>query len=132
MGGVPGGILKMFRDEKTGSQGTKRKRGSAENDPDAMDVDTPPQNPASCFLTFIRALDCLHGVVTLAQRTVGTDEVANSHLKLALRGDPEVIALSLGKAFQLAAIATTQFTQAGKTTDLQHLLLRAKSFRRRR
>lgn len=110
------------QDEKTGSQGTKRKRGSAENDPDAMDVDTPPQNPASCFLTFIRALDCLHGVVTLAQRTVGTDEVANSHLKLALRGDPEVIASSLGKAFQLAAIATTQFSQTGKTTDLQHLL----------
>ncbi|KAJ5291698.1 hypothetical protein N7478_000949 [Penicillium angulare] len=110
------------QDEQNGAQGTKRKRGSAKNYPDAMDVDSPPQNPASCFITFIRALDCLHGVVTLAQRTIGVDEVANSHLKLALRGDPDAIALSLGKAFQLAAVATVQFTHAGKTTDLQHLL----------
>ncbi|KAJ5633953.1 hypothetical protein N7528_001795 [Penicillium herquei] len=109
-------------DEQTGVQGVKRKRDSAENDPDAMDIDSPPQDPASCFLTFIRVLDCLHGVVTLAQRTIGTDEVANSHLKLALRGDPDAVALSLGRAFQLAAIATAQFTQAGRTTDLQHLL----------
>ncbi|KAJ5752837.1 hypothetical protein N7520_009754 [Penicillium odoratum] len=109
-------------DEQHGTQGMKRKRGSAENDPDAMDIDNPPQNPASCFLTFIRALDCLHGVVNLAQRTIGTDEVANSHLKLALRGDPDVVALLLGRAFQLAAVAMAQFTRAGKTTDLQHLM----------
>ncbi|KAJ5987334.1 hypothetical protein N7451_011699 [Penicillium sp. IBT 35674x] len=109
-------------DEQQGTQGMKRKRGSAENDPDAMDVDSPPQNPASCFLAFIRALDCLHGVVALAQRTIGTDEIANSHLKLALRGDPDVVALLLGRAFQLASVAIAQFTKAGKTTDLQHLL----------
>ncbi|KAJ6109308.1 hypothetical protein N7486_001542 [Penicillium sp. IBT 16267x] len=109
-------------DEHHGIQGMKRKRGSAENDPDAMDIDSPPQNPASCFLTFIRALDCLHGVVALAQRTIGTDEIANSHLKLALRGDPDVVALLLGRAFQLASVAIAQFTHAGKTTDLQHLL----------
>ncbi|KAJ5553444.1 hypothetical protein N7494_002822 [Penicillium frequentans] len=109
-------------DEPHGTQGMKRKRGSADNDPDAMDIDSPPQNPASCFLAFIRALDCLHGVVALAQRTIGTDEIANSHLKLALRGDPDVVALLLGRAFQLASVAIAQFTQAAKTTDLQHLL----------
>ncbi|KAJ5658568.1 uncharacterized protein N7484_002217 [Penicillium longicatenatum] len=109
-------------DEQHGMQGMKRKRGSAENDPDAMDIDSPPQDPASCFLTFIRALDCLHGVMALAQRTIGTDEIANSHLKLALRGDPDVVALLLGRAFQLASVAIAQFTHAGKTTDLQHLL----------
>ncbi|KAJ5938024.1 hypothetical protein N7454_004366 [Penicillium verhagenii] len=109
-------------DEQHGTQGMKRKRDSAENDPDAMDIDSPPQNSASCFLTFIRALDCLHGVVTLAQRTINTDEIANSHLKLALRGDPDMISLLLGRAFQLAAVAIAQFTRAGKTTDLQHLL----------
>jgi nucleolar pre-ribosomal-associated protein 2 len=105
------------------TQGTKRKRVVGENDTESMDLDETPQNPASCFLAFIRALDCLYGVVTLAQRTLGVDEVANSHLKLALRGEPEVVANLLGRSLQMAAVAVTQFSQAGKTTDLQHLLL---------
>lgn len=111
------------RKEHRGTQGTKRKRIAGENDAEPMDLDEKPQNPASCFLTFIRALDCLYGVVTLAQRTLGVDEVANSHLKLALRGEPEVVAGLLGRSLQLAAVAVTQLSQAGKTTDLQHLLL---------
>ncbi|KAF3398525.1 hypothetical protein F1880_006375 [Penicillium rolfsii] len=105
------------------TQGTKRKRVVGENDTESMDLDEVPQNPASCFLAFIRALDCLYGVVTVAQRTLGVDEVANSHLKLALRGDPEGVATLLGRSLQMAAVAVTQFSLAGKTTDLQHLLL---------
>ena len=103
------------------SQGMKRKRPS-EHDADAMDADEPPQNPVSCFLTFLRALDCLFGVVALAHRTLDSDEIANSHLKLALRGEPETVAQLLGRAFQVAGVAIVQFSQAGKTTDLQHLL----------
>ncbi|KAJ5161627.1 hypothetical protein N7492_007019 [Penicillium capsulatum] len=108
-------------DENSGSQGIKRKR-LGEDNADAMDLDEPPQSPASCFLAFIRALDSLYGVVALTQKTLGNDEIANSHLKLALRGEPEVVAQLLGRAFQMAAVAITQFSQAGKTTDLQHLL----------
>ncbi|KAJ5167034.1 uncharacterized protein N7482_005815 [Penicillium canariense] len=110
------------QEESRGMQGTKRKRVGGENDDNAMDLDETPQNPASCFLTFIRALDCIYGVVTVAQRTLGTDEVANSHLKLALRGEPEVVGQLLGRSLQLAAVAVAQFSQAGRTTDLQHLL----------
>ncbi|KAJ5676947.1 uncharacterized protein N7477_002580 [Penicillium maclennaniae] len=110
------------QEDQKSSKGTKRKRVAPENDEDAMDVDEQPQNPASCFLAFIRVLDCLYGVVTLAQQTLGTDENANSHLKLALRGEPAIVAKLLGRSFQVAAVAITQFSQAGKTTDLQHLI----------
>lgn len=104
-------------------QGTKRKRVAGENDTESMDRDETPQNPAFCFLAFLRALDCLYGVVTLAQRRLGVDEVANSHLKLALRGGPEGVAELLGRSLQLAAVAVSQFSQADKATDLQHLLV---------
>ncbi|KAJ5082444.1 hypothetical protein N7532_011487 [Penicillium argentinense] len=104
-----------------GSHGTKRKRNEG-NDTDAMDLDEQPQNPASCFLTFIRALDCLYGIVTLTQLTLTSDENAHSLLKLALRGEPEVVARLLGQSFQLSAVAITQFSHARKTTDLQHML----------
>ncbi|KAJ5578302.1 uncharacterized protein N7459_007266 [Penicillium hispanicum] len=110
------------QDNHQGIQGTKRKRFSAENDADAMDLDERPPNPASCFLAFIRVLDCLYGVLSLVQRTVGTDDIANSHLKLALRGELEMVALALGRALEVAAVAVAQFSRAGKTTDLQHLL----------
>ncbi|KAJ5901945.1 hypothetical protein N7495_002473 [Penicillium taxi] len=111
------------QDEHQGTFGTKRKRASAEANVDAMDLDqAPPPNPASCFLTFVRVLDCVYGVVALDRLTLGTDEVAKSHLKLALRGEPEVISQLLGSTFQLAAVAVTQFSQAIKTTDLQHLM----------
>lgn len=107
--------------EQSGSQGTKRKR-LGDSNAEAMDLDEPPQSPASCFLTFLRVLDSLYGVADLTQKTLGVDEVANSHLKLALRGEPEVVAQLLGRSFQVAAVAITQFSQADKTTDLQHLL----------
>jgi len=110
------------QDDQKSPQGTKRKRVAPENGAEAMDEDEQPQNPASCLLAFIRALDCLYGVVTLAQQTLGTDENANSHLKLALRGEPALVARLLGRSFQVAAVAVTQFSQAGKTTDLQHLI----------
>lgn len=110
------------QEELSGSHGTKRKRANTGNETDAMDVDQPPQNPASCFLTFIRALDCLYGVITLAQQTISLDDVANSHLKLVLRGEPDVVAVLLGRSFQLGATAITQFVHAGRTTDIQHLL----------
>ncbi|KAJ5224834.1 uncharacterized protein N7469_008337 [Penicillium citrinum] len=103
------------------SHGTKRKR-SGDDGQDAMDIDEQPQNPASCFLAYIRVLDCLYGVVMLTHQTLDMDENAHSHLKLALRGDPEIVAGLLGKAFQVSAVAIAQFAQAGKTTDLQHLV----------
>ena len=87
-----------------------------------MDIDEQPQTPTSCFLSFIRALDCLYSLVMLASRTLEIDEVASSHLKHALKGEPETVAVTLGKSFRLAAVASTQFSNARKTTDLQHLL----------
>lgn len=110
------------QDDQKSSKGTKRKRVATENGGEVMDENEQPQNPASCFLALIRALDCLYGVVTLGQQTLGTDENANSHLKLTLRGEPALVARLLGRSFQVAAVAITQFTQAGKTTDLQHLI----------
>ncbi|KAJ5091526.1 hypothetical protein NUU61_006396 [Penicillium alfredii] len=107
---------------RRGSQGTKRKRVGAEADADIMDLDDQPQDPASCFLAFVRTLDCLHGFGTLVQLTNEQDAVANSHLKLALTGEPEVMAMLLGRSFRVAAVAVMQFSHAGKTTDLQHLL----------
>lgn len=102
------------------AQGTKRKRVVAESEEE--DANEPPPNPASCLLAFIRALDCLYGVLLLAQRTLNTDDSAHSHLKLALKGPPATVAGLLGKSFRVAAVAVTEFSQAGKTTDLQHLL----------
>ena len=110
---------------KRDKKGTKRKRAGEDGDGgqgNAMDIDEPPQSPASCFLTFIRLLDCLYSIVTLANRTLILDEVASSHLKHALRGEPESVATLLAKSFRLAALATTQFLHGRKTTDLQHLL----------
>ncbi|KAJ5247550.1 hypothetical protein N7468_002533 [Penicillium chermesinum] len=110
------------QEEQMGFQGTKRKRANTGNEADAMDLDNPPQTPSSCFLTFLRVLDCLYGVITLAQHTISMDDVASSHLKLVLRGEPDVIAVLLGRSLELGAVAITQFSHAGTTTDLQHLL----------
>ncbi|KAF9884152.1 hypothetical protein FE257_002273 [Aspergillus nanangensis] len=106
---------------KSDKKGTKRKR-PGDGDQDAMDVDEQPRTLASCFLAFIRALDCLYSLVTLSGRTSGSDDVASSHLKHALKGEPQVAAITLGKSFWIASVATMQFSQARKTTDLQHLL----------
>ncbi|PYH99647.1 hypothetical protein BO71DRAFT_394127 [Aspergillus ellipticus CBS 707.79] len=102
-------------------KGTKRKR-AGDGAADAMDIDDQPRTPISCFLAFIRALDCLYSLVMLATRTPEVDEVASSHLKHALKGEPESVAMTLQKSFRLAAVVTTQFSHARKTTDLQHLL----------
>ncbi|RAL07165.1 ribosome biogenesis protein URB2 [Aspergillus homomorphus CBS 101889] len=102
-------------------KGTKRKRSGAD-EPDAMDIDDQPRTPTSCFVAFIRALDCLYSLVTLADRTSGIDDVASSHLKHALKGEPEAVAVTLQKSFRLAAVITTQLSHAQQTTDLQHLL----------
>lgn len=102
------------------AQGTKRKRVAAETEEEDINERSP--NPASCLLAFIRALDCLYDVLLLAQRTLNTDDSAHSHLKLALKGEPAVVARLLGKSFRVGAVAVTEFSQAGKTTDLQHLL----------
>ncbi|KAL7661724.1 hypothetical protein ACMYSQ_001102 [Aspergillus niger] len=102
-------------------KGTKRKR-AGDDEADAMDVDDQPRTPISCFLAFIRALDCLYSLIMLANRTLGVDEVASSHLKHALKGEPESNAVTLQKSFRLAAVISTQFSHARKTTDLQHLL----------
>lgn len=110
------------RDNRRGNQGKKRKRMTTEIDADPMEQDEQRQSPTACFLAFIRALDCLHGLLALSQRTLGTDGVANSHLKLALRGEPEAVAMVLGRSFRVAAVAAKQFSHAGQTTDLQHLL----------
>ncbi|KAJ5351368.1 hypothetical protein N7452_000342 [Penicillium brevicompactum] len=110
------------RDDRRGSQGKKRKRMTTETDAEPMEQDKERQNPAACFLAFIRALDCLHGFMTLSQRILSTNGVANSHLKLALRSEPEAVAMLLGRSFRVAAVAAKQFSNAGQTTDLQHLL----------
>ncbi|EAU39166.1 conserved hypothetical protein [Aspergillus terreus NIH2624] len=102
-------------------KGTKRKRTGG-NDQDVMDVDEQPRTLTSCFLTFIRALDCLYSLVALLGRSVGVEDVAISHLKHALKGDPQLVAVTLGKSFWIAAVATSQFSNTRKTTDLQHLL----------
>ncbi|RAH65113.1 ribosome biogenesis protein URB2 [Aspergillus aculeatinus CBS 121060] len=102
-------------------KGTKRKRSGAD-EPDAMDIDDPPRTPTSCFVAFIRALDCLYSLVMLVDRTSGVDDVASSHLKHALKGEPESVAVTLQKSFRLAAVITTQLFHAQQTTDLQHLL----------
>ncbi|CAL5871737.1 uncharacterized protein PFLUO_LOCUS5990 [Penicillium psychrofluorescens] len=103
--------------EANGTKIKKRKRVSFANNAGGR-----PQDSAQCFLTFIRALDCLFGVVMLAHQTLRTDEVAHSHLKLALRGEPEEAALFLGRSFWVASGTAKHFSQAGKTTDLQHML----------
>ncbi|KAF7712183.1 Uncharacterized protein PECH_000508 [Penicillium ucsense] len=111
------------RQESRATQGVKRKRVRGEDDEDAMNLDDQPQTLGACFVAFVRALDCIYGIVALIQHTIGEDEVAHSHLKLAVRGSPEGAAELLGTSLQLAAVAVTQFSNAGATTDLQHLLL---------
>ncbi|KAL3479751.1 Urb2/Npa2 family-domain-containing protein [Aspergillus californicus] len=101
-------------------KGTKRKRASG-NDQDAMGIDDQPRTPASCFLTFTRILDCLYSLVTLANRAAGVNEATGSHIKHALRGEPHPVAITLGKAFNLASVIITQYRPGRKTTELQHL-----------
>ncbi|KAL2854139.1 Urb2/Npa2 family-domain-containing protein [Aspergillus pseudodeflectus] len=100
-------------------KGTKRKR-ARENGLDATDIDEP-RTPASCFLTFTRVLDCLYSLVTLSNRTAGVTEAASSHLRNALRGEPQQAANTVGKSLMLASVAITQFSHGRKTTELQHL-----------
>ncbi|KAL4806688.1 Urb2/Npa2 family-domain-containing protein [Aspergillus unguis] len=106
--------------EGSGKKGTKRKRANG-NEQNAMDIDDQPRSPISCFLTFTRLLDCLYSLVALANRAVGVEEAARSHLRHALRGEPQQIATTLGKSFTLASLAISQFCLGHKTTELQHL-----------
>ena len=110
---------------KRDKKGTKRKRpgdGHEADGQDAMDTDGTLQTPASCFLTFMRVLDCLYSIVALANRTLNLDEVASSHLKHAIKGEPESVAALLAKSLGLAALTTNQYSHGRKTTELQHLL----------
>lgn len=110
---------------KRDKKGTKRKKPEGVQEPDgqdSMDIDGSLQTPSSCFLTFMRVLDCLYSIVALANRTLSLDEVASSHLKHSLKGEPELVATLLAKSLGLAALATNQYSQGRKTTDLQHLL----------
>ncbi|KAI2790776.1 hypothetical protein POX_c03625 [Penicillium oxalicum] len=111
------------QDDSRVTHGTKRKRVRGGDNEDAMELDHMPQTPGACFVAFIRALDCIYGIVALIQQTIGVDEVAHSHLKLAVRGTPEGAAELLGGSLQLGAIAATRFSNVKMTTDLQHLLL---------
>ncbi|KAL4950681.1 Urb2/Npa2 family-domain-containing protein [Aspergillus filifer] len=104
----------------SGRKGTKRKRANGV-EPDAMDIDEQPRTPGSCFMAFTRLLDCLYSLVRLANRTAGVDEGARSHLRHALRGEPQPVAVTLGKSFTLASLAVSQFYHGRKTTELQHL-----------
>ncbi|KAL3435394.1 Urb2/Npa2 family-domain-containing protein [Aspergillus tetrazonus] len=106
--------------EGSSRKGTKRKRNNG-IEHDSMDVDEQPRTPVSCFLAFTRLLDCLYSLVTLVSGKDGVDETARSHLRHALRGEPQPIAMTLGKSFTLASLAITQFSNARKTTELQHL-----------
>lgn len=110
---------------KKEKKGMKRKRAKDDNDdrdPDAMDIDDEPQSPSSSYLAFVRLFDCLYSLVMLVNERLGVDEVASSHLKHALRGGLESVAVVLGKSFRVAAIATVQLSQWRRVTDLQHLL----------
>jgi nucleolar pre-ribosomal-associated protein 2 len=106
--------------EGSSRKGTKRKRTNG-IEHDSMDVDEQPRTPVSCFLAFTRLLDCIYSLVTLVSGKDGVDETARSHLRHALRGEPQPIAITLGKSFTLASLAITQFSNARKTTELQHL-----------
>ncbi|KAL5042549.1 hypothetical protein BDW71DRAFT_189920 [Aspergillus fruticulosus] len=106
--------------EGSGRKGTKRKRTNGV-DRDAMDVDDQPRASVSCFLAFTRLLDCLYSLVTLASRNDGVDESARSHLRHALRGEHQSVAITLGKSFTLASLAISQYSNCQKTTELQHL-----------
>ncbi|KAL4750959.1 hypothetical protein BDW72DRAFT_174706 [Aspergillus terricola var. indicus] len=106
--------------EGSSRKGTKRKRTNGV-DQDSMDVDEQPRTPASCFLAFTRLLDCLYSLVTLVSEKDGVDETARSHLRHALRGEPQLISITLGNSLTLASLAITQFSNARKTTELQHL-----------
>ncbi|KKK21201.1 hypothetical protein ARAM_006856 [Aspergillus rambellii] len=107
--------------EGVDKKGTKRKRNNGDHQ-DAMDIDEQPRTLASCFLTFMRVLDCLYSLVMLAHQASGMNEdTASSHLRHALKGEPQPVAVTLGKSFTLASIAITQFRRGQKTTDLQHL-----------
>ncbi|KAL2823073.1 Urb2/Npa2 family-domain-containing protein [Aspergillus granulosus] len=101
-------------------KGTKRKR-ARENAQDTMDIDEQPRTPASCYLTFTRILDCLYSLVTLSNRVNGANEAASSHIRHALRGEPQQAATTLGKSLTLASVAISQFCHGRKTTELQHL-----------
>ncbi|KAL4879402.1 Urb2/Npa2 family-domain-containing protein [Aspergillus karnatakaensis] len=113
-------LSESSRANEAGRKGTKRKRTNGD-DQNAMDIDEQPRTPASCFLTFTRLLDCLYSLVTLENRTNTLSEAAGSHLRHALRGEPQQIATTLGNFFTLASIAILHFQSGRKTTELQHL-----------
>ncbi|KAL2869288.1 ribosome biogenesis protein URB2 [Aspergillus lucknowensis] len=101
-------------------KGRKRKRTGG-NGQDAMDVDEQPRTPASCFSAFTGLLDCLYNLVALANQTAEGNEATGSHLRHALRGEPQPAAVMLGRSFTLASFAILRFRHAQKAAELQHL-----------
>lgn len=104
------------------AKGTKRKRLSEVEDGVAMDVDEKqPLSSAGGLLTYLRVLDCLYCLVTIASSSP-EEESSDSQLKNIVKLEPESGAAILSKAFRIAAVATTHFSQKSMTTDLQHLM----------
>ena len=109
-----------YDNDKAEKRGMKRKRMVDEYHGQRQQEHV--MSPASCFLAFVRLMDSLYSLVVLANGRSGVDEVSSSHLKRALRGPLESVAMVLGRSLQVATMAAVQFSQSGSPIDLQHII----------
>ena len=88
----------------SGKRGKKRKRVDGETgNSDSSDQQEPA--PSSWASTLLYLLGSIQGLVALSNQSHGIDGTSRSHLKLALRGDPQVAANILGRSFRIATLA---------------------------
>lgn len=121
-GGTPGETKGMKR-KRAREDDAGKGDGGGDGDGDPMDIDVESQqSPDSCLLAFVRVLECLYTLVMSANSALGADEVASSHLRHALRGEPEAVALIMSRSLQLATTATIRLSQQMAVDNLQHLL----------
>ncbi|KAK2764338.1 hypothetical protein FQN54_009031 [Arachnomyces sp. PD_36] len=106
---------------KSQKRGQKRKRvdGEDESSDSTIAHEFPPSSWAS---TLLYILTSIRKLVALSNQQQGTDGAARSHLKLALRGEPEVAANILGKSFRIATLALPILAGLSELTRLLSVL----------
>lgn len=89
---------------KSQKRGQKRKRMDVEAESSDSTI-THEFTPSSWTSTLVSILASIQKLAALSNQSHGVDWTSRSHLKLALRGEPQVAASILGKSFRIATLA---------------------------
>lgn len=106
---------------KSQKRGQKRKRVDVEAESSDSTI-TQEFTPSSWASTLLSVLASIQRLAALSNQSHGVDWTSQSHLKLTLRGEPQVAANILGKSFKIATLALPVLAEASESSIQKRLL----------